>query len=141
MAHELIDLECAAWEALSSPAAATEFYADVLADDVLMLFPGGMVIDDRQAVIDSMQGAGWSEFTIDDERVLELSPDSAAGSWPSTSRPRLTAGPVVSRGQSLHDHGTKWRRPRRRLSQADWGQTRGRRSSLSSTSPTWSRAR
>ena len=47
-------------------------YETVLAHDVLMLLPGGLVIDDRQQVIDSMQGAPFDDFELADERVLEL---------------------------------------------------------------------
>jgi hypothetical protein len=75
---DLIDLERGAWEALStSGEAASKFYADVLATDVLVLLPGGLVVDDRDQVIASMQQADWTSFELTDERVLELSPDSA----------------------------------------------------------------
>jgi hypothetical protein len=76
---ELIELERAAWEALStSGEAATKYYADVLADDVLIVMPGGMVIDDRDQVIGSMKEADWASFDMSGERVLELSDSSAA---------------------------------------------------------------
>ena len=76
--RELIDLERAAWEALTdSGEAAVAFYDKVLARDVLMLFPGGMVIDDRAQVVDSMKGADWDSFELSDERVLDLGDDSA----------------------------------------------------------------
>lgn len=76
--HELIDLERAAWAALcTSGDAATKFYDEVLARDVLMLFPGPMVIDDRQQVVSSMGQADWSGFDLKDERVLPLGDDGA----------------------------------------------------------------
>jgi uncharacterized protein YchJ len=76
--QELLDLERAAWDALStSGEAATKYYDHVLADDVLMLFPGGMVIDDRAQVVASMEHASWKSFELTDERVLPLG-DSAA---------------------------------------------------------------
>ena len=75
---ELIELEHSAWQALTeSGEAAVAFYDQVLATDVLMLFPGGMVIDDRAQVVDSMRGADWDSFQLSDERVLELGDDSA----------------------------------------------------------------
>lgn len=78
MEEELLSLERAGWEALSSSGeAATDFYREVLAAEVLMLFPGGMVVDDRDAVIASMGGAPWTSFELSDERVLALG-DSAA---------------------------------------------------------------
>ena len=58
---DLIALERSAWEALSSSGdTAAEFYERVLADEVLMLLPGGMVIDSRDDVINAMRGEPWS---------------------------------------------------------------------------------
>ena len=75
---DLLALERASWEALSeSGRAATEFYDTRLADDVLMLFPGGMVIDDRDTVVQSMDQADWDSFELTDERVLPLGDDAA----------------------------------------------------------------
>lgn len=74
---ELLALETEAWQALTQPGAASRYYDDTLADDVLMLFPGGMVIDDRDTVVASMDGPPWSSFEISDERVLPLGDDAA----------------------------------------------------------------
>jgi hypothetical protein len=81
MAHELLQLEHDAWNALSTNGAAAHFYERVLADEVLMLLPGDMVIDDRQAVIESMNGAPWDSFQLADERVLQLTDDAAVVSY------------------------------------------------------------
>ena len=82
----LLDLEHAAWRALSSDGdAAVAFYRDVLADDVLMLLPGGMVIDDRDQVLESMSGAPWTAFELADERVVDLTPDSAVVAYRATA--------------------------------------------------------
>jgi hypothetical protein len=76
--NDLLALERAAWEALCEGGdAAVAFYDEVLAKDVLMLFPGGMVIDDRAQVVDSMRGANWRSFDITENHVLDLTPDSA----------------------------------------------------------------
>jgi hypothetical protein len=75
---QLLDLERSAWEALAEGGdAAVQFYDDNLAAEVLMLLPGGMVIDDRRTVVDSMSGAGWDDYELADERVLEVTPDCA----------------------------------------------------------------
>jgi hypothetical protein len=75
---DLIDLERSAWKALSTSGdAAAAFYDDVLAKDVLVLLPGGMTIDDRATVVDSMRQADWTTFELSDERVLDLTDDSA----------------------------------------------------------------
>jgi hypothetical protein len=85
--NELIELERAAWTALStSGEAAAAFYSDALADDVLMLLPGGLVIDDRAQVIDSMRGAPWDSFELSDERVLDLTADSAVVAYRAIAR-------------------------------------------------------
>ncbi len=78
MNEDLIELERAGWEALSAGADAAEgFYEDVLAPEVLMLLPGGMVLDNREQVIASMRGAPWDGFQLSDERVLRLGRDGA----------------------------------------------------------------
>lgn len=83
---DLIELERDAWKALAtSGEAAAEFYGRVLADEVLMLLPGGMVIDDRATVIDSMRGAPWDSFELSDERVLALGDDSAVVAYRATA--------------------------------------------------------
>jgi hypothetical protein len=76
--EELLELERAGWEALSKGGdAAATFYDGVLAAEVLMLLPGGMVLDDRSAVVDSMRGEPWSSYELSDERVVELSENCA----------------------------------------------------------------
>lgn len=85
MAHELLKMEREAWRALASPASATAFYKEHLADEVLMLFPGGIVIDSREKVIDSMQQAGWREFTIEDEHILDLTDGSAVVAYKASA--------------------------------------------------------
>jgi hypothetical protein len=85
--NSLLELERAGWRALSTGGdEAAGFYADVLAKDVLMLLPGGMVIDDRERVIDSMRAAPWTSFELADERVLDLTPKSAVVAYQATAR-------------------------------------------------------
>ncbi len=85
--HELIDLERSAWKALSTSGdAAAEFYDGVLAKDVLMLLPGGMTIDDRATVVDSMKQADWTSFELSDERVLDLTRRQCGRGLPGQGR-------------------------------------------------------
>lgn len=84
-ATELLDLEHETWKALGDPASAQAFYDRFLADDVLMLLPGGLVIDDRDTVIQSMEGAGWDRHELSDEYVLKLSEDSAVVGYRATA--------------------------------------------------------
>jgi hypothetical protein len=75
---DLLDLERAGWQALSLGGdAAAAFYEHVLAAQVLMLLPGGMVLDDRGQVVDSMRGEPWDRFSLRDERVLRLGTECA----------------------------------------------------------------
>jgi hypothetical protein len=85
--RDLLRLERAAWRALSADGeSAAAFYDDVLASEVLMLLPGGLVIDDRSEVITSMRGAAWTSFELTDERVIDLTPDSAVVAYRATAR-------------------------------------------------------
>jgi hypothetical protein len=75
---ELIELEEQGWRALSSTGeAAAEFYERVLDDTVVMLLPGGMVLDDRAAIVQSMSGQPWSSFELRDLRVIQPTADTA----------------------------------------------------------------
>lgn len=86
-ADDLIALEHEAWEALStSGEAAAAFYGERLARDVVMLLPGDMVIDDRAAVVESMQGPPWDAYSLGDERVVELAPDAAVVAYRGQAR-------------------------------------------------------
>jgi hypothetical protein len=79
MGHsELIELEEQGWRALSSTGEAPgEFYQRVLDDTVVMLLPGGMVLDDRAAIVQSMSGQPWSSFELQDPLVIQPTADTA----------------------------------------------------------------
>jgi hypothetical protein len=84
---DVIDLERAAWQALSTSGdAARAFYREHLADEVLMLLPGGLVIDDRATALDSMSGQPWDTFELADERAIRLSDDTTTVSYRATAR-------------------------------------------------------
>lgn len=79
---ELLSIEHAGWEALTTSGdAAADFYDERLADDVLMLLPGGMVLADRDEIIDSMSGEPWESHELEDEQVLILTGDCAVVSY------------------------------------------------------------
>jgi hypothetical protein len=84
---EVLQLERAGWLALSTSGdAARAFYREHLADDVLMLLPGGTVIDDRAKALDSMSGQPWDGFELADERAIRLSDDSTTVIYRATAR-------------------------------------------------------
>jgi hypothetical protein len=77
--HEIVELERAGWQALStSREAADAFYNRVLAERVVFLLPGGTRLDDRAAVLASLQGPPWTAHELSEERVLDLGADAAA---------------------------------------------------------------
>ena len=82
---DLLQLEIESWTALTTEGAAAPFYDDLLAKDVLMLLPGGTVIDDRATVVESMGGALWSSYQLSDERVIDLTDDSAVVAYRGTA--------------------------------------------------------
>lgn len=76
---ELVAIEERGWEALAAGGdAAAAFYRAVLADDPVMLFPGGMVLRGRDAILSSMAGPPWSSYELSDTRVQRLADDAAA---------------------------------------------------------------
>ena len=82
----LTKLEHEAWDALTTSSdEAQRFYDRVLADDVVMQFPGGMVMTDRKAIVKSFQGEPWSWYRMEDERVLPLTRTSALVTYKATT--------------------------------------------------------
>lgn len=66
----LVALEREGWAALStSGEAARRFYERVLDEEVLMLLPGGMVLDDRGAIVEAMSGPPWDRHALEEVRV------------------------------------------------------------------------
>ena len=75
--HELAGLEQQGWEALSAAgSAAAAFYERQLDGTVVMLLPGGLMLDDRAAMIKSMSGPPWSSYQLQDLRVFQPTPDT-----------------------------------------------------------------
>jgi hypothetical protein len=84
--EELIDLERQGWDALStSPQAAAGFYERVLAEEILMLLPDGMVIEDRAIAIESMSQTPWTAFEMSEERTMSLTRDCVAVVYRATA--------------------------------------------------------
>jgi hypothetical protein len=83
---ELLPVERDSWRALAGHGAAA-FFGRVLADDVLMLLPGGLVLSGRDACLAAMTSAPpWSSYRLEDEQVLELSDGSAVVAYRAVAR-------------------------------------------------------
>ena len=84
MRAQIEGLERAGWDALTGPEGAT-FYADCMADDGLMVFPGTVM--DKAAAIDAISSAApWSSYELSNIRVVEATPDSAVIVYQATAR-------------------------------------------------------
>ena len=85
--HELLELERQGWTALTQGGdAARDFYAHVLADRVLMLLPGGMVLNDRNEALEALRAAGWTGFELRPGLVQWLGPDAAVVVYEARAR-------------------------------------------------------
>jgi hypothetical protein len=83
----LVELERQGWIALSTSGdAAAHHYNGVLADEILFLLPGGLLIDDRQEAIRALRGEPWTTFDITDAQVLLFSESTAALTYRAVAR-------------------------------------------------------
>ena len=49
--------------------ASKTFYSSVLRDDAVMLFPGGMIIEGREKILQSLAAQPWKSFQIEEPRI------------------------------------------------------------------------
>jgi hypothetical protein len=85
--HELADLEEQGWQALSSTgAAAAGFYQRVLDATVVMLLPGGLLLDDRETIIRSVSAQPWLSYQLHGLRVLQPAPDTGIVVYEATAQ-------------------------------------------------------
>lgn len=107
-APELIELEHEAWRALSTSGDdAAAFYERILADRVLMLLPGGLVLDDRAEVIESVRAEPWSSVELIDERVLPLGDAAAVVAYRATAQRGDTTYRALFTS-TYHRNGDRW---------------------------------
>lgn len=73
----LIELEKRGWEALASDGdAARDFYRSRLADEAVMVFPGGRIVEGKAEILDSMDAQPWDSFEIEEPRVIAPAEDT-----------------------------------------------------------------
>jgi hypothetical protein len=106
--RELIDLEEQGWRALSTAGdAAKKFYASVLREDAVMLFPGGMRIEGRDRILESLGAQPWQSFRIEDQKVVMLSNDAATLIYKVTAH-RKDSDPYVALISSTYARSNVW---------------------------------
>ena len=106
---ELIALEIEGWRALAADgAAATEFYSRLLDKSVVMLLPGGVRLGDRYVILESMSGAPWTSFELEDPQVIDLGAAGAIVVYGVVAvREGAAYSALVSSAYVRHDEG--WR--------------------------------
>jgi hypothetical protein len=106
---ELIELEQKGWKALSTEGVAgREFYASVLRDDAVMLFPGGRRIDGRELILESIGLQPWETFRIENPQVVVLTSSSATVVYRVTAQ-RKGSQPYVALVSSTYVHDRNWK--------------------------------
>jgi hypothetical protein len=58
-------------------ARARAFYDRVLDERAVMLLPGGIVLDDRATMVESVSGQPWSRYALEDLGCFRPTPDAA----------------------------------------------------------------
>lgn len=81
---ELVELERRGWDALSGPDGAA-FYAEVMSEDGVMVFPG-LVLDKARTVAAIRTERPWESYAIDDAEVRSLGADGGLVTYRATSR-------------------------------------------------------
>lgn len=106
--RELIELEEQGWRALSTAGdAAKQFYASVLRDDAVMLFPGGMRINGRDNILQSLGAQPWESFRIEDVKSITLSEQTATLTYKVTAQ-RKNSEPYAALVSSTYVLSKTW---------------------------------
>ena len=72
--QNLIEIEEQGWQALSTDVETSKkFYSSVLRDDAVMLFPGGMIIEGKEKILQFLAAQPWKSFQTEEPRVISLS--------------------------------------------------------------------
>jgi hypothetical protein len=106
--RELIDLEEQGWRALSTAGdAGKKFYAAVLREDAVMLFPGGMRIEGRERILETLGAQPWKSFQIENPKVIPLS-DAAATLVYKVTAQRQGSEPYTALISSTYVRSKSW---------------------------------
>ncbi len=105
--EELVQLETAGWEALSSDRGA-DHYAEAMTADAVMVVPG-MVLSRDQAVAAIGEAPPWSSFRIDDPRVVRLVDGAAALTYRATAQRQGSPAFEALMTTTFVRDGDRWR--------------------------------
>jgi hypothetical protein len=106
---ELVDLERQGWQALSSEGnAGREFYASVLREDAVMLLPGGMRLEGRDRILQSLGTQPWETFQLEEPRTISLFRNAATLIYRVTAQ-RKGNRPYAALISSTYVHEAGWK--------------------------------
>ncbi len=106
--HELLELEERGWRALSTPGdAGKNFYSAVLREDAVMLFPGGIRINGRGPILETLGAQPWESFRIENPAVVPLATDAATLVYKATAQ-RKGSEPYVALISSTYVRDRAW---------------------------------
>lgn len=107
--NELIELEQQGWKALSTEGdASKDFYASVLREDAVMLFPGGIFIEGRESILESLGAQPWETFEIENPKLVSLTPNTRTLVYRVTAR-RKGNQPYVAQVSSTYVRDRDWK--------------------------------
>lgn len=85
--RDVLAAEQEGWVALAdNPVRATAFWEQHLDDEVLLLLPGGLRIEDRDEALAAMGGPPWSSYRLDDLRALPVAEGVVVVGYAVTAR-------------------------------------------------------
>lgn len=85
--QEILALEEQGWQALAtSQKRAQEFYTPLLAENAVMLFPGGMRLNGKDAILTSIGAQPWHTFQMSEMQVISISERVQAIAYEVTAR-------------------------------------------------------
>jgi hypothetical protein len=107
--QELLELEERGWRALATKGNAGQvLYASILRDDAVMLFPGGLRMEGRERILESLGSQPWDSFRIEDAQVLPLTGSAAAVVYRVTAQ-REGSEPYVALICSTYVRAPDWK--------------------------------
>jgi hypothetical protein len=106
---EIVELEKQGWRALSTEGdAGRRFYTSVLRNDSVMLFPGGIRIEGRENILQSLGPQPWESFQIEDAQVFWLTSNAATLVYKATAQ-RKGSPPYAALISSTYVRDPDWK--------------------------------
>ncbi|MCA9873891.1 MAG: nuclear transport factor 2 family protein [Anaerolineales bacterium] len=108
--HTLIELEEQGWQALSSAGdAGKRFYEAILREDAVMVFPGGLRLSGKEAILASLAAQPWQSFQMEEAQTLDLTENAGVVVYQVTAQ-RAGSAPYEALISSTYvQHNGVWK--------------------------------